>query len=92
MISVELSGRFKKIVRDAGREDEVSAALRRVTGLTARNTEIVAQSADFSGRLEARPLRQARRPDATVRFIESLPALVAPARNSWSVFRESCAK
>jgi hypothetical protein len=30
MISVELSRRFKKIVRDAGREDEVSAALRLV--------------------------------------------------------------
>jgi mRNA-degrading endonuclease YafQ of YafQ-DinJ toxin-antitoxin module len=30
MISVELSRRFKKIVREAGREDEVSAALRLV--------------------------------------------------------------
>jgi len=30
MISVELSRRFKKIVRDAGREAEVSAALKRV--------------------------------------------------------------
>jgi len=30
MISVELSKRFKKIVRDAGREDEVSAALKLV--------------------------------------------------------------
>ena len=28
MISVELSKRFKKIVRDAGREEEVSVALR----------------------------------------------------------------
>ena len=30
MISVELSKRFKKIVREAGREDEVSAALKLV--------------------------------------------------------------
>jgi mRNA-degrading endonuclease YafQ of YafQ-DinJ toxin-antitoxin module len=30
MISVELSKRFKKIVRDAGREEEVSATLRLV--------------------------------------------------------------
>lgn len=30
MISVELSRRFKKIVREAGREDEVSAVLKRV--------------------------------------------------------------
>ena len=30
MISVELSKRFKKIVREAGREAEVSAALKRV--------------------------------------------------------------
>jgi len=30
MISVELSKRFKKIVREAGREDEVSAALKSV--------------------------------------------------------------
>ena len=30
MISVELSKRFKKIVRDAGRETEVSAALKLV--------------------------------------------------------------
>jgi mRNA-degrading endonuclease YafQ of YafQ-DinJ toxin-antitoxin module len=30
MISVELSKRFKKIVRAAGREDEVSAALKSV--------------------------------------------------------------
>ncbi len=30
MISVELSNRFKKIVREAGREDEVSAALKLV--------------------------------------------------------------
>ena len=30
MISVELSRRFKKIVREAGREDEVSAALKLV--------------------------------------------------------------
>jgi mRNA-degrading endonuclease YafQ of YafQ-DinJ toxin-antitoxin module len=30
MISVELSRRFKKIVRQAGREDEVSAALKLV--------------------------------------------------------------
>ena len=28
MISIELSARFKKIVRQAGREDEVSAALK----------------------------------------------------------------
>ena len=28
MISVELSRRFKKIVREAGREEEVSAALK----------------------------------------------------------------
>lgn len=30
MISVELSRRFRKIVREAGRETEVSAALKRV--------------------------------------------------------------
>ena len=30
MISVELTKRFKRIVREAGREDEVSATLRRV--------------------------------------------------------------
>ena len=30
MISIELSGRFKKRVRDAGREEEVSAALKLV--------------------------------------------------------------
>jgi hypothetical protein len=30
MISVELSTRFKKIVREAGREEEVSAALKQV--------------------------------------------------------------
>ena len=30
MISVELSRRFKKIVREAGRETEVSATLKRV--------------------------------------------------------------
>ena len=30
MISVELSRRFKKIVREAGREKEVSATLKRV--------------------------------------------------------------
>ena len=30
MISVELTKRFKKIVREAGREDEVSAAIARV--------------------------------------------------------------
>ncbi len=30
MISVELTGRFKKIVRQAGREEEVSAALKLV--------------------------------------------------------------
>jgi hypothetical protein len=30
MISVELTKRFKRIVREAGREDEVSATLKRV--------------------------------------------------------------
>lgn len=30
MISVELSKRFRRIVREAGREDEVSAALKQV--------------------------------------------------------------